>query len=561
VPASDATGTVARPRANHHLRRYRQVVRVLARHGFGFLLGGRRLPHLRPERNGAGPEAAVSRPQHLRLAFEELGVTFVKLGQVLSTRGDLLPPAYREELAKLQDHAPPVPAEAVQAILTAELGRPVEELFASFTMEPLATGSIGQAHAATLSTGEAVVVKVRRPGAVEEVTEDLDVLEALATTITRHWSLAARYDVAGVVRAFADTLRAEMDYLREASNAERFAANFAGEAGIHVPRVVRELTTQRVLTLERIDGIKIDDVAALDAAGIERPALAERFAVLNLKMVLDDGFFHADPHPGNFFVASNGRLGVIDFGMVGFLSAETREALIDLTYAVGSDDGERLTDSLLALGVAGHVDRARLRRDVEELIGRYRNRPLGDLPLGTILSDTLALVRRHGLRLPPNLALLTKTMLMVEGLGARLDPSFRLTPLLEPFATRLLLQRYAPRVLLRRLGHASIETLRLAEQLPPLVRHLLEALDRGDVEVGVRQDSIEPVLRRLELLANRLVMALLASSLIVGLAVLITVYHPPGWQRWADAAFAVGLLSVVAVGGYLAWLILRSRGG
>jgi ubiquinone biosynthesis protein len=550
--------TAVLPRKRLHLRRFRQVAGVLTRHGFGFVLGGRRVHLPGRQRDGRSDELEAVRPEQLRLALEELGITFVKLGQVLSTRADLLPPAYRAELSRLQDHAPAVPFADVRGVVEAALGRPLEELFATFEPVPLATGSIGQAHAATLAGGESVVVKVRRPGAVEQVEEDLEILEGLARAVARRSSVARRYDVTGLVREFAATLRAELDYVREGHNAERFAANFADEPDVHVPRVVWQRTTERVLTLERIEGIKINDAAALDAAGVARSKLAERLAEIVLTMTLEDGFFHADPHPGNFFVEPGGRIGLIDFGMVGTVDAATREALVDVAYAVGSGDADRAVEGFLALGVAGQVDREALRRDVADLLDRYRGRPLGEIAMAPLLGEALTVMRRHELRLPANLALLLKTLMMAEGLGAGLAPDFKLTPLLEPFAGRLLLQRYAPAALLRRLGRAGLESLKLAEELPPQLRRLLQQVERGQLQVGIRAESVEPVVGRLERLANRLVLGMIVSSFIVGLAVLVAVYRPAGWVRWADTAFAIGLLIATVAGGYLAWVILRS---
>ena len=247
-----------------------------------------------------------------------------------------MPPEYHEELAKLQDAAPPVSSDAVEEVVTAELGQPVEEMFASFDREPLAAASIGQAHAATLRDGTEVVVKVRRPGVVEKIEEDLRILQSLAVRANHRWEIAEQYDVVALAQEFAQTLRAELDYVREARNAERFAENFADDPGVHVPRVFWETSTSRVLTLERLRGIKVSDVEALDAAGIGRKELAERAARITLDMIFEHGFFHADPHPGNFFVEPDGTLGIIDFGMVGTVDERTQDQLAQLLLAITS---------------------------------------------------------------------------------------------------------------------------------------------------------------------------------------------------------------------------------
>jgi len=491
------------------------------------------------------------------MALEELGATFIKLGQILSTRADLLPPEYQAELAKLQDAAPPVPWPAIRDTVTAELGGPLEAAFAAFDPTPLAAASIGQAHAAVLPDGTEVVVKVRRPGVVEQVEEDLEILQNLAAAAARRWELADEYDLVGLAQEFAQTLRAELDYLREGRSAERFAANFAADPSIHIPRVFWDTTTPRLLTLERIRGIKIDDVAALDAAGIDRPALARRAAQIVLKMVFEDGFYHADPHPGNFFIEPGGRIGLIDFGMVGTVDERTREQLVGIVLAITSQDPDRLVDAFLELGIVRRrVNRDLLRRDLEHLISRYYGRPLGEIALQPLLSEALAIVRRHRLQLPPGFALLLKTAMMNEGLGARLDPDFRLTSVLAPYAERLVLRQYSPLLWARRLGGASLDAARLAVELPQQLRRLLSELERGSIEVGMRPTDFEPLLRRIERLVNRLILGILAAAFINGLAVLTSVYRPPGWEQWAGAFFALGLGIAAALGAYLVWSIL-----
>lgn len=552
-------GAVQEAPGSNHRARYRQIAQVLGSHGLGSLAGHFGLDRLAPFRPS---QPSITRPEHLRQALEELGTTFIKLGQILSTRSDLLPPEYQAELARLQDRTTPVASEAIRAAIVAELGRPVADCFASFDDRPLAAASIGQAHAATLPDGTAVVVKVRRPGVVEQVEEDLAILRQLASAATGRWSLADEYDLVGLVEEFAETLRAELDYLREAHNAERFAQNFADDPTIHVPRIHREVTTARVLTLDRIVGTKVDDLAALDAAGIDRPALARRAVEIVLKMVFVDGFFHADPHPGNLFIEPDGRIGLIDFGMVGQIDERSREKLAQLLLAIVSGDPDRLVDAFLALGVArGPVDRARLQDDLGTLIGRYYNRPLGEIAIGPLLEEALAIVRAHRLHLPPQFALLLKTLMMEESMGTRLDPSFHLTVVLAPFARRLLFRRYAPDRLLRRFGRAGLDAAEVAADLPGHVRRLLADVERGGIEFAIRPAHFDPVLERLERMVNRLVLGILVAAFIIGLAILLAVYRPPGGLNWAGTFFAIGFAIALLLGASLAWAIIRSRRG
>ncbi|MBF6596303.1 MAG: AarF/ABC1/UbiB kinase family protein [Thermaceae bacterium] len=553
-------------RKTRHAKRYRQIANTLTRHGLGYLVGVSWLERLVPFEKGwlghARRTEPYTRPEHIRLALEELGTTFMKLGQILSTRSDLLRPEYLAELVKLQDAAPALPFDAIEGVLVAELGRPLEELFATFDPEALAAGSIGQAHAATLPGGTEVVVKVRKPGVVEQVEDDLEILQNLAATASRRWELADQYDLVGLAQEFAETLRAELDYVREGKSAERLAANFQEDERVHVPRIFWEATTDRVLTMERVRGTKINDLAALDAAGIDRKVLAQKAASVVLKMVFEDGFFHADPHPGNFFIEREGRIGLIDFGMVGTLDARTQERLVTLLLAITSKDGERLVDAFLELGLAhGRVDHTSLRQDLDHLLSRYYNVPLGEISIGPLLEEVLSIVRRHHLQLPSNLALLIKTLIMHEGLGAQLDPTFNLTAALIPYAQRLMLQQYSPFSLARRLGTAGVEMAQLGTELPRQLRRIVAQLERGDLEVGMRPQGFDPVLHRLERLANRIVLGIIAAAFINGLAILMSVYHPGGWEQWAGPMFALGFLAAAALGVYLAWSILRSGRG
>ena len=269
-----------------------------------------------PRTRAARPEPYTT-PEHLRLALEELGPTFIKLGQLLSTRSDIVPAAYLRELSKLQDSAPPVPAATINELVEEELGALPDQVFASFNTQPLASASIGQAHLATLHDGTEVVVKVRRPQINEVIETDLAILQNLANRVSRRWEAAENYNLPGLVSDFAVSLRRELDYLSEGKNAERFAANFAADPDVHIPRVFWATTTARVLTLERITGTKVDNLAGLDRAGVDRSALATKAAGVAVRMVFEHGFFHADPHPGNLFIEPDGRIGLIDFGMVG----------------------------------------------------------------------------------------------------------------------------------------------------------------------------------------------------------------------------------------------------
>jgi ubiquinone biosynthesis protein len=549
---------------NSHAGRYRQITQVLAKQGLGYLINvlglARFLPFHQSLLGLPSRTEPYTRPEHVRMALEELGATYIKLGQILSTRADLLPPEYQSELIKLQDHAPLVPSASIQAVIEQELKASIHEVYAAFDTEPLAAASIGQAHAAVLHDGTEVVIKVRRPGVVEQIEEDLDILENLATAAATHWEFADRYDVVGLMEEFSRTLRTELNYIQEAQHAEQFAKNFRNDDKVHIPKIFWQATTSRVLTMERIRGLKITDRTGLEAQNIDCPVLAEGATGVVLKMIFEDGFYHADPHPGNFFIEKGGRIGIIDFGMVGTVDEPTKEQLVSLLFAITAKDSGRLVDILLEFGTTGNsVNKDKLGRDLNHLLSRYYGQSLGELSLSSLLNEIFLIIRTHNLHLPPNLVLLIKTLAMSEGIGAQLDPTFHITAVLAPYAQRLLLKQYAPSVWVKKVKQASLDFARFGVEMPQQLSRLILDIERGGLEVGMRPQGFEPIIRRLERLVNRLVFGVIAAAFIVGLAILLSVYHPPGWERWASLFFAFGFFVAATLGLYLAWSILRSK--
>ncbi|HEX7973644.1 MAG TPA: AarF/UbiB family protein, partial [Anaerolineales bacterium] len=333
---------------------------TLARHGLGWLVVQIGLGGLVPFQRGLlghpPREEPYAKPEHIRMAFEELGATFIKLGQALSTRPDLLPDDYIDQLSRLQDAAPPVPHEQICKIVQDEFGQGPESLFVEFDPHPLASASIGQVHAAVLPTGQKVIVKVQRPGVAEKIKRDLEVLISIASWADANTAFGRQYNLTALVEEFAYTLQNELDYRREAHNADRFRRSFTGDEGVYIPKVFWEFTTDRILTLERVEGIKISEVEKLDGAGINRRKLAENAVRLMLREVFEFCFFHADPHPGNFFVRPDGSIALIDFGMVGSLDEPLQRTLLRIGLAVTRQDSGRLADEFYALGVAeSHV--------------------------------------------------------------------------------------------------------------------------------------------------------------------------------------------------------------
>lgn len=548
-----------------HLQRYRQIAETLGRHGLGFVVAATGLQRWAPQQHGLHQHGSTSSAEHLRLALEELGAVFIKLGQALSTRSDLVPSPYREQLALLQDSAPPVPTEAIIAVIEAELGAAPSEIFASFDPIPLASASLGQAHAATLGDGTEVVLKVRRPGIVEEVELDLEIIANLASKAVRTWDAAADYDVAGIVREFAHTLRAELDYLAEGANAERIRASFISDKGVHIPRVYWDTTTSRVLTLERIRGIKVSDVGALDAAGIDRHSLAARCAKAMAKMIFEDGFFHADPHPGNLLiepdpVLAGGRIGLVDFGMVGDVSRELRDGLADLLIALSRKDHRKAARALADIS-AGRTrpDITRLGADLAAVTDLFEDRPLVEVPVGAVVRELTGVARRNRLQLPRELALMLKALAMAEGVGVMLDPEFQLAPVISPYAEALAYERFAPPAVARRLADAGGELFEAATRLPRQLRALEDTLDRGGPELTLRRDDLDRITVHVDSAAQRIVAATIASAFIRGIGEIIA-SEPAGRTRaLRNALVTAGFASAGSLAAYLAWTGRRRR--
>ena len=544
-------------------RRHRltQVATVLGRRGLGFLLTRFGLEGPAPFRVallalGATADRA-GRPVQLRLALEELGATAIKLGQILSTRGDLLPPAYIDELAKLRDRVPPVDAAAIRGVIEREFGQPVEAVFARFDDAPLAAASIGQVHAAALRDGEEVVVKVQRPGVGEQIETDLRLLLDLARTAQRRSPITRDYDLVALAEEFAWTLRGELDYEREGRNADAFRRQFAGDPDIVIPTIHWPQTTARVLTMQRLAGVYIDDLAGLDQLDVDRHQLAVRSAEILLAEVFEHGFYHADPHPGNFLVQPDGAIGALDFGMVGRIAVGARLDLLDLAAAVVERDAARAVDAIEALGVAGvEASRDGLVRDVGRLLDRHVGQSLGELRVAEVTAELFAVVRRHRLRMPTELALLLKTLAMSEGVGRHLDPDFNAAAVAAPAIRRAIRRQLHPRTWEPELRRGVADLARAGLALPGALRRLTLQVDRGELSMTIRLRELDQLLGRLEAMVNRLAMSVLVAGFVVAAALLLSGDRPA--SAWVGWLVGIGLVAAAALG---VWIVLSIRRG
>lgn len=493
-------------------------------------------------------ERSLSAAERMLLAIQELGPTFIKFGQILSTRPDFIPPDYLAQLVRLQDKVPPAPWELIEEEIEGELGAPLGKLFSSFETEPIAAASLGQVYSATLPSGEEVVIKARRPGIEEVIEVDLEILHDLARLAQEHAPQGEMYELPEIAEEFAFTLRNEMDYLREGRNADRFRQNLAGEPYVYIPKIYWDHTTSKVLTLERIRGIKIDDIKALDAAGIDRHQVALNRAHIIIKEVMEEGFFHADPHPGNFFVMEDEVIGVMDFGMVGHLLGRDRRDLIRLYVASTRLDSERIVDYLIRIGAVGHgFDRRELERDIRQLLIKYRSLPLKDIHIQEVMEEVSPVVFRHHLRLPSQLWLLGKTLSMIEGIIRKLDPDFDVLAASKPYAQRFARQRWMPESWGPSLLRSATDWAELMALFPRQASHILDRMERGDFEMYMSLRGMERVVTKLDRIANRLAISILVAAFIVSLALLMPILN---------LAWPFGLMAWLIIAGFVAASLL-----
>ncbi|WP_406696050.1 AarF/ABC1/UbiB kinase family protein [Singulisphaera sp. Ch08] len=540
-----------------HLRdlpRYRQILASLMRYGYQDVVAALHLEGIvRPiERVALGDDVPPQdRARRLRMVCEDLGPTFVKLGQVLSTRPDLLPEAYTTELASLRDDVRPFPSEEAEAILTEEFGGPPSEVFARLDPIPVASASISQVHRATLHDGRLVALKIRRPGIEKVVHADLDILKNLAQLAERRLAFMAPYAPVALVREFERTLKREMDFTVERRTMERCQLQFAKNKTAHIPFVVAEFSTTRVLAMEFIGGVGVNDRDGLRQIGIEPAVVAVRGARILLTQIFEYGFFHADPHPGNLRVLPGGVIAPLDYGMFGQLDSRTRERIADLLNGLLSQDTDRVIRALNSLEIRGdHVDVRALRRDVAELVASYSDLSLDNINLGVLLRELIAFIRTHDLHIPPDLVLLIRSLVTIEGVGRALDPHFDIASELYPFIRNLSLKRFGPWRMLETSVRTAEDMQRIATLLPDVLGQSLESIKRGKLTVHFDLQHFENLVRQLSRASHVLAVGIVLAGLIVGSAMVFR----GGSTSLAYGGFSIGLV----LGLWLVWAMSRS---
>ncbi len=462
-------------------------------------------------------------PVRVRRALEELGPTFVKLGQVMATRVDVFPPNWIAEFEKLQSDVPPVPFEQLLPDLIAALGRHPDEVFQDLHTEAIAAASIAQVHLAKLPDGTEVVLKIRRPGIIAKIDADLRILAHLARLIELEIPESRRYQPTQIVVQFARSLRRELNLAAEARNIERFGANFADDETVVIPQVYWEWTSDVMNVQQRIVGIRGNNLAAAEEAGLDRKVLAGRGADAVLKMILVYGHFHADPHPGNVFYLPGNRIAMVDFGMTGLLTHERRNQIVDLLVALVQKDESGLLDVLLEWTGDTVVNEGKLAADVVEFVFNYASMQLKDVKVGDLLSELTVLMREHSLVMPSDLTILFKAMITLEGLGRQLDPQFEMVPHLTPFVKHVLRERYSPAAVLKRGQHGLKDMLSIVTEVPRDLARLLKEARRGRVKIDLDLKRLDRFGQVLDRSVSRLTLGIMTASLVIGSSIVMTV--------------------------------------
>lgn len=553
APATPGTG----PAAPSVPARLREIGMVLYRSGLGTLVRSLHLESYIPMGRlifRAGGKPTVSEPEALRRAFEALGPTFVKLGQFLSIRSDLIPEEYTTELAKLQDQVPPVPEAAIRAVVERELGAPVRQLFARWDEAPLAAASVAQVHRAALQDGREVIVKVQRPGIAQVIEVDLKILSRVARALMALPEMRV-FDPPLAVEEFRRTLARELDFRREARSMERFAANFSDSHDVYAPDVIWDRTSTRVLTMIHSAGRRITALSGEDH--VARHALAQRLVEASLKQVFEDGFFHGDPHPGNIFLLPDGRLCFHDFGIVGSLDPATTESLGALFVAFMNQDMDGLVDEYMALGVVPRgVDRRALKSDLAEAMEDFFNRPLKEVSLGEAMVTMVRIGRRHGIRQTPGLLLLGKMLLTLDGVVRQIDPEFNLVEEVKAEVAVVLRKRLRPSQLAQDLAQASWSFLRMAREAPAEVRQIFRNLQEGKLG-EIEHRGFEGFQAHMDRASNRLTAGIVVAALVIGSAIVTQSHFGPHWA--GVPLVGLGGFVIAALSGlWLLWGILRS---
>lgn len=547
-----------------HLNRYQEILRVFIKYGFwdivakiqiGLIpdIAKRILPQIEKKEL-----AVLGIPVRLRMAFEDLGPTFIKFGQMLSLRPDLIPPEIAQEFSKLQDEVAAEPFEEIESQMNREYKKPFSEMFAGFDRTPLAAASMAQVHKAKLKSGEEVAVKILRPNIKRQIETDVGILLNLAQLVEKHIPESNLYDPTSIVKEFDKTIRKEQNLILEGRNIDIFRRNMQEEPTIKTPLVYWDYTTEKILVTEYIHGIKISDLQALDKAGIDREQVAKNGTSSILKQIFEHGFFHADPHPGNIFVLPGNIIVPIDFGMMGRIDDEMKEDLLDILRGIVEKDAYRITRVLLKIGlIEEQINSRALQRDILDLIDRYHGIPLNQLDATIPLNEFMELIREHHIKLPPDMVMMGRAMVISESVGVKLYPEFNLFDLLIPYTKGIFFDRFNPLVQYRQILRILEQTTDLLKSLPEDLQNILLKIKNDRLSIKFQHQGLEDFTRELDRSSNRIAFSMVIAALIVGSSLVIQLDKGP--LIWDFPALGViGYVLASFLGIWLLISILKS---
>jgi len=526
-------------RTYRHINRYRQLITILIKYGFDDIVDSLNLSHYIEmgksviSRKPPHEIKTIPRAKRIRLIVEEMGTTYIKFAQILSTRPDLVSQELIEEFKKLQDHVPPFPSDEAYKIIEYELDRGIDELFEEISEEPIASASIAQVYQAILPDGDEVAVKVKRPDIERIVEVDIEIMTNLARLGENHFQGLEIIQPVAIIQEFARQLGDEMNLHLEAHNIERFADNALGIDNLHAIQTYRSYSSRSVLTTEYIRGTKISEIDELEKEGVDKHKIAVTGTNAVLKQIFQDGFFHADPHPGNLFITKDKELCFIDFGMMGTLDKRNQEALASVLVDIIQKNEEQITRSVLNVAINSDeiTDLTKLKREILRFVNTYAYMPLNQLNAGEILQDLLNLFISNGIKLPPEYYLLIKAIATIEGIASDLDPDFVFMDYVKPYVERLIKERYNPKRIAKDMGKATIEFYQLIRDMPMEIREVLKFIKRGEVKIDLETKSLLPVMKTWDRDANRLAFAIVNASVLLSSALIIMAHVPPQWQN------------------------------
>ncbi len=550
-------------RTYRHLNRYRQILGVLFKYGFGDLVDRLRIEQYLEiglqviSRKKRDRVERLTRAVRVRMAFEELGPTFIKLAQVLSARPDLIPPDLVAELARLQDKVAATGFAALKEIVSTELQKSPEEIFEHIEQTPLASASIAQVHRAVLKDGEEVAVKIQRPGIRKVIEVDLEIMLHLATLMEHHIEEFSFHRPVKIVEEFTRTIEKELDFVLEAENMERFAAQFLMDEHIYVPKTFREFSSSRVLTMEFIQGVKVSEVDKLDAAGLDRKIIVDRGAELLLRQIFENGFFHADPHPGNIFVLPGNVICMLDYGMVGSIVLQTRERFVDLISAVVRRDSSRAVQVLLRLTEwEEEPDLRRFEREVDDFMGRHLYRSLKNIQIGALLQELLQIAAQYRLRIPSDTFMMMKALAIIEGVARMLDPDFEMVAKAAPFVEKVRLERFSPKRISEDAYQMGADFLIFLQQFPKDALEIFRLIRQRKLTVNLEHQGLANMLATHDQISNRVSFSIIIAGLIVGSALIVISEIPPLFYGISLIGI-IGFLAAALMGIWLLVAILR----